>query len=90
MRIALHGVREFLAGLILFRWSEAHAVLRGYGEIMSSAPDELSVLAGELGGPDGSPVAFLAPVWTGAPAEGERQIARLRSLGAPVLTQLLR
>ena len=63
MRIRLHEVTEILAGFILFPWSQAAAVLRGHAEIMSAAPEELSVLAGELTGPDGSPVLFLGPIW---------------------------
>jgi hypothetical protein len=55
---------------------------------MSSAPDELSVLAGELTGPDGSPVLFLGPIWTGTRTEGEEYIARLEGLGKPLLSQI--
>ena len=88
MRIRLHPVSEILAGIILFPWSEARSVLRGYGEMMASAPDELSMLAGILPGPDGSPVIFLGPIWSGRPEEHERVIAQLQSLGAPILTQI--
>src|SRR6516225_6558631 len=59
MRVRLHPVTEILAGFILFPWTEAEKVLRGHEEIMSSAPDELSVLAGELTGPNGRPALFL-------------------------------
>ena len=88
MRIRLHPVSEILAGIILFPWSEARSVLRGYGKMMASAPDELSMLAGALPGPDGSPVIFLGPIWSGRPEERERVIAQLQSLGAPILTQI--
>jgi FAD/FMN-containing dehydrogenase len=88
MRIRLHEVREILAGFIFFPWSQACEVLRGHGEIMSGAPDELSVLAGLLTGPDGSPVLFLGPIWTGERAAGEKHIGRLESLGKPMLSQV--
>jgi hypothetical protein len=88
MLIRLHPVSKILAGIILFPWSEAHSVLRGHAEIMSSAPDELSVLAGELTGPDGKPALFLGPIWTGELAQGEKFIARLQSLGSPLLNQI--
>lgn len=61
MRIRLHPVSELLAGIILFPWSEARSVLRGHAEILSSAPDELSALAGLIPMADGSPVALLDP-----------------------------
>jgi len=88
MRVPRHEVTEILAGFILFPWSQACAVLRGHAEIMSAAPDELSVLAGEITGPDGSPVLFLGPIWTGERAAGEKFIARLESLGKPMLSQV--
>lgn len=88
MRIRLHPVTEILAGLILFPWAEAGKVLQGHAEFMSSAPDELSVLAGVLTGPDGSPALFLGPIWTGEKANGEKYIARLESLGNSILSQV--
>jgi hypothetical protein len=88
IRIRLHPVSQILAGFIMFPWTEADTVLRGHAEIMSSAPDELSVLAGELTGPDGNPVLFLAPIWTGKRAKGEKYVARMESLGKPILSQV--
>ena len=88
MRIRLHPISEILAGVILFPWSEAQSVLRGYADIMASAPDELSMLAGALPGPDGSLVMFLGPIWSGDREEGEKINARLQGLGTPILTQI--
>jgi FAD/FMN-containing dehydrogenase len=88
MRIRLHPVDKLLAGLILFPWSQAQTVLRGHAEIMSAAPDELSARAGEIDGPDGSPVLVVAPVWTGALADGEKYIARFQNLGTPIVTKV--
>lgn len=88
MRIRLHSVNELLAGIILFPWSEAQSVLRGHAEIVSSAPDELSVLAGLLPARDSSPVVFIGPIWSGEPGQGREIMARLQSLGTPTLTQI--
>lgn len=88
MRVRLHPVREVLAGMILFSWSEADALLRGYAEAIAGAPDELSVLAGVLSAPDGNPVVFLAPMWSGEIGLGEGFIARLRQLGTPIMEQV--
>jgi hypothetical protein len=38
--------------------------------------------------PDGSPVLFLGPIWTGEPAQVGKFIARMQSLGRPVLSQV--
>jgi hypothetical protein len=54
-------------------------VLRGLAEILSTAPDELSVLA---------PTVFIGPIWTGKPAMGQELMTRLQSLGTPILTQV--
>jgi hypothetical protein len=79
MRLCVHPVGELLAGFILFPWSEAQPVLRGLAEILSTAPDELSVLAVLL---------LVGPIWTGKPAQGQELMTRLQSLGTPILTQV--
>jgi FAD/FMN-containing dehydrogenase len=88
MRVRLHPIRELLAGLILFPWSEAPSVLRGYAEAAAGAPDELAVISGVLSGPDGGPVLFLAPTWSGNPAHGEQVMAELQRLGTPLTTRI--
>jgi FAD/FMN-containing dehydrogenase len=86
LRIRLHPVRELLAGLILFRWAEAEAVLQGFAEAMASAPDELGAIAGVLSGPDGAPAVFVAPAWSGDRDEGAPFMAALECLGTPLMT----
>ena len=88
MRLRLHPVHDVLAGIILFPWSEARAVLRGHAEMMSSAPDELSAVAGLLTGPDGNPALFLGPIWTGEMTRGQEFMSRMESLGTPSFTQI--
>jgi hypothetical protein len=87
MRIRLHAVPELLAGLILFPWSQAGAVFRGYAEAVRSAPDKLAVDAGIMEGPDGGPAVFLVPVWTGDPLLGQAIMEQLQGLGTPILAQ---
>jgi FAD/FMN-containing dehydrogenase len=88
LQIGLHPARELLAGLILFPWRDADAVLRGYAQTMQTAPDDLAVLAGMLSTPDGEPALFLAPAWSGRFAEGAAAIAALQRLGEPLHTQI--
>jgi hypothetical protein len=75
-------------GLIAFPRSQAAAVLHGYSEIISTAPDELSARAGEVPGPDGNPVVIPMPVWTGAQGDGEKYIAEFQTLGTPLATKV--
>jgi hypothetical protein len=84
MQIRLQPLRAVLAGIILFPWSQAESVLRGYGQLMALAPDELMVTAGILSGLDGCPLLFLAPVWCGEPELAEPTIAVLQNLGTPI------
>ena len=88
IRVQLHPIRQVLAGMMLFPWSQAESVLGGYAESIAGAPDELSVLAGVLPAPDGSPVVLLAPMWSGETSRGEQWIARLRQLGTPLVDQV--
>ncbi|MGH6881626.1 MAG: FAD-binding oxidoreductase, partial [Hypericibacter sp.] len=88
MRLRLHPVSELLAGLMLFPWSEAKTVLRGHAKLMSSAPDELSVLAGLVPAPDGSPLVFLGPIWSGEPGMGGEIMDRLTCLGTPIVSRI--
>ncbi|MGK5683407.1 FAD-binding oxidoreductase [Actinoplanes sp. URMC 104] len=88
LRFRLHEVPAVLAGILMFPLAEGRRVLTGYAEIVADAPDELTVLTGFLPGP-GGPLAFLCPFWCGAdPADGEPHVARLRSLGHPVVDQV--
>jgi FAD/FMN-containing dehydrogenase len=87
LRYRLHDVPAVLTGMLMFPSAEAGAVLSGYAEIVADAPDELTVMTGFLPGPAG-PVPFLCPFWCGADlAAGERAVARLRSLGHPIVDQ---
>jgi len=88
MRVRRHRIRQVLAGMMLFPWSQAESALGGHAESIAEAPDELSILAGVLPGPDGSPLVFLAPMWSGEGKQGEELIARLRQLGTPVIDRV--
>jgi FAD/FMN-containing dehydrogenase len=85
----MHELPTVLAGMILFPFAQAAAVLRGYRDILATAADEATIMAGFLPNPDGTPLVFLCPMWCGTDlAEGERLIAGLRRLGDPVMSQV--
>ncbi|MBB4908430.1 FAD-binding oxidoreductase [Actinophytocola algeriensis] len=87
-RFRLHPVSTVQAGLLLFPLSQAAAVLHRYQELISAAPDDLTIMAGFFGGPDGVPLLFLLPVWCGDAREAEPWVARVRGLGTPVSGQV--
>jgi FAD/FMN-containing dehydrogenase len=88
MRVRLHPVPVLLAGLILFPWSGAVAVLNRYARLLSSAPEELAVTAGVLSGPDRVPALFLAPTWSGELMQGEQAMDGLKALGTPIVAKI--
>ena len=76
-----------LGGPIFWRLEEAPQVFRVLREYAPDASDELGITVGIAPVPPeqfGKPVAGLILVWAGDPAEGERAIAPLRQVGAPV------
>ena len=44
--------------------------------------------AGFIGGPDGQPLLFLSPTWSGGQTAGDDAIARLQRLGTPSMAQV--
>ncbi|MFF2521014.1 FAD-binding oxidoreductase [Streptomyces liangshanensis] len=88
LRVRLHAVGRVLAGMVGYGGQEAASVLSGLREIQAEAPDELTVQAVFLTGPDGDPALFLVPAWCGATAAGEAAVARLSRLGTPFMSQV--
>lgn len=88
MRVRLYPLDRLIGGMIVFPWSQAARVWRGLGEVLSTAPDELTVQSGLLSGPDGSPAVYLAPAWSGDLRSGEATVDALTKLGTPLTTQV--
>jgi FAD/FMN-containing dehydrogenase len=87
-RYRVHEVPSVQSGLVLYPYDQSRTVLRSFREVLATAPDELTVMSGYFGGPDGNPLLFLLPLWTGRPAEGTERLAQLEKLGTPVMAQL--
>jgi FAD/FMN-containing dehydrogenase len=86
-RYRLHPLEQVLAGIILYPISEAATVLRAYREVIATAPDELTLMTGFLGTPEG-PLLFMCPTWSGDRSRGEPIVEGLTRLGTPVSAQL--
>src|SRR5580704_8086595 len=80
-----HPVHTVLGGLLLYPREMAVDVIRHFRDYMQSAPDELTVYAALLHGPDGAPLVGLIPCYCGDIADGERILKPLRSFGSPVV-----
>ena len=90
----LHPVGPLvLGGPIFWPLREAPRVLRAIRDFAPEAPEELGITLAVMKAPPapflptaqyGQPVLALILAWAGDPAEGEKVIAPLRSLGAPI------
>jgi FAD/FMN-containing dehydrogenase len=87
-RYRLHPLTTVLSGLILYPVTQAPSVLARFRQLVSRAPDELTVMAGFMPAPDGAPVLFLFPTWSGDPTDGEPSVDALSRLGTPLVTQV--
>ena len=83
-RYRLRPLGPVLGGMVLYPFEQAVQVLRGYRDLIASAPDELTVMAGFVGGPTGEAAVFVAPTWSGDLDAGEAAVAPLSRLGTPV------
>jgi FAD/FMN-containing dehydrogenase len=86
MKVRLHPIPVVYTGRVIFPFDQARDVLAGFGELLTGAPDELTVQTGFLSTPDGTPVLFFLPTWSGAPDDGTPWIKRLEGLGTPVMS----
>lgn len=88
MRVRLQPLDRLIGGMIMFPWSQAATVWRGLGELLSTAPDVLTVQSGLMSGPDGNPAVYLQPAWSGDLGCGLSAADLLTTLGTPLTTQV--
>jgi FAD/FMN-containing dehydrogenase len=91
LELELHELGpDVYAGLALFRGDRAGEVLRVWRDVMTSAPEELSLAFDITTAPaeddvpahlHGQPVAIVLGMWAGDPADGERALEPFRALG---------
>lgn len=84
-----HSLSTIVGGLIAYPRDDAATVLRGYRDFVTTAPKDLTVYAGLIWGPDGTPLTALIPCWIGEDqAQGEALIAPLKELGEPLVADI--
>lgn len=88
MRVRLHPLDRLIGGMIMFPLSQAATVWRGLGELLSTAPDVVTVQSGLMSGPDGNPAVYLQPAWSGDLYCGLASTDLLATLGTPLTTQV--
>ncbi len=82
----LHLLARVLRGGAIHPMERSREVLRFYREYTRQCPDELTVNASLVTGPDSHPVVILDACYCGDDlAEGERVLAPLRTFGPPIV-----
>lgn len=81
----LQPLGRILGGIVAHPLSQTRAVLGFYQDFCSALPDELTVVCGVIGGPDGKPFTGLVVCYCGDLAEGERLLEPLRKFGQPLV-----
>ena len=84
----LHPVATVYGGLVVHPFPRAMEVLQFYRDFAARAPDEVTVNAVLLTGPDGQPAVGIAGCHCGSLAEGKRVMKPLKSFGPPVMDQM--
>ena len=91
--VDLHPAGMVLGGAIFYDATDADRLVRAYAHIAAAAPDELTTISMLLSAPSvpfipqahqGKSVFMIQVCYTGDLAEGERVVAPLRALGAPI------
>jgi FAD/FMN-containing dehydrogenase len=87
-RYRLLPVPVVVGGMVFFAPPAAGSVFAGLRELAAEQPDELTVMSGFLPGEDGGMLPYVAPVWSGDPADADPWMKRLATLGPAVFEQL--
>lgn len=89
MEIAVHPLAEVLVGSFRFALDEAEQVMAGYAELVSHAPENLTVLLAVVPTADGTPVITVSPTWAGGEADGDAAMASVAALGTPLASTVV-
>jgi len=85
----LHQVGPMITGgLVLHPLARAGEMLRFYREFVESIPDELSVAAALLTGPDGQKLGAMVAAHCGSLEDGARAVRPLKEFGPPIMDAL--
>ena len=81
---ALHPLGPIYGGMVIHPFPRALEVLRFYKEFSAGLPDEATLNAVLLTGPDGHPAVAMAGCHCGTPEQAARDMQPLKDFGPPV------
>jgi FAD/FMN-containing dehydrogenase len=86
LQYRLHQVGPTITGgPVMHPIAAARSLLRFYREVTLSLPDEMSMQAGLMHGPDGTAVAVMAVAHFGTLAEGASATRSIKQFGSPIV-----
>jgi FAD/FMN-containing dehydrogenase len=80
----LHPVTNVLGGMLVHPVERATAAMQFLRDFHTTAPDELTVFAGLMTSPEGTPIFAFLVCYNGPIEEGERVLAPVRAFGPPI------
>src|SRR5215468_10598948 len=84
----LHPVGPLVAGLVVYSFAHAQAVLRWYREFAAATPDAVNTACALRTLPDGTRVVGIGVCYNGPEAAAARVLQPLQRLGAPLLNTI--
>jgi FAD/FMN-containing dehydrogenase len=81
----LHPIGELLGGLLMYPLDDGPAVVSTWRDLMASAPDELTCVAGLARSIENGPRAFVSVAYAGDPEEGRDLIRPLLEVVTPTV-----
>jgi hypothetical protein len=88
IELDLRPLASVRSGILLFPFDSGDSILPRLREIWASAPLELDVQIGIVPAPDGVPVLYLAPTWSGDPGGADAALAPLYAIGTPIVADI--
>jgi FAD/FMN-containing dehydrogenase len=87
MTMALHSLPLVLTAMILYPLDRAKDTLLHAQDLLDRHPVELSLFMGFMTAATAEPMLFLAPLWSGDSARGERLLQTLEAVGGARVVQ---
>jgi hypothetical protein len=88
MTLAMHHLPQIFTAMILVSLDHALEAMLAAQNLIDLHPVDLSIFMGFFIGPEGKPVLFLSPLWTGSKDQGESVVRQCAATsGAVILTQ---
>jgi len=82
----LHPVGPMIVGgVVIHPFSHAAAVLKFYGQLLRTAPDELTCAAVLMTGPDGQKACAMAIAYSGPVEDGLKAVQPIKQFGSPIM-----